>query len=108
MAPQESAPVVDQLQLPDEATTPFSQYPEYKDSGLEWLGPVPQHWVYGRTDRYLAYRKEQVNPESLRDEIVAYYSIPNFQAYGTYALEEPRNINSDKLRIKGGELIVSK
>jgi type I restriction enzyme S subunit len=109
MAPQDSASDLDQLELSGaKATTSFSQYPEYKDSGLEWLGPVPKHWVYGRTDRYLAYRKEQVSPDDLREEVVAYYSIPNFQAYGTYALEEPRNINSDKLRINGGELLVSK
>ncbi|WP_311946728.1 hypothetical protein [Halomonas piscis] len=23
----------------------FPQYPEYKDSGVEWLGEVPAHWV---------------------------------------------------------------
>ena len=22
----------------------FPQYPEYKDSGVEWLGEVPEHW----------------------------------------------------------------
>jgi len=23
----------------------FKPYPEYKDSGIEWLGSVPKHWV---------------------------------------------------------------
>lgn len=22
----------------------FPRYPEYKDSGVEWLGKVPEHW----------------------------------------------------------------
>lgn len=22
----------------------FPRYPKYKDSGAEWLGPVPAHW----------------------------------------------------------------
>ena len=22
----------------------FPRYPEYKDSGVEWLGPIPAHW----------------------------------------------------------------
>lgn len=22
----------------------FPRYPEYKDSGVEWLGEVPAHW----------------------------------------------------------------
>src|SRR5690554_1840777 len=25
----------------------FPKYPEYKDSGVEWLGEVPAHWVVG-------------------------------------------------------------
>ena len=33
----------------------YVAYPEYKDSGVEWLGDVPKHWVVGRykfcTDR---------------------------------------------------------
>ena len=24
---------------------PFRRFPEYKDSGIEWLGEVPEHWV---------------------------------------------------------------
>ncbi len=23
----------------------FPKYPAYKDSGVEWLGEVPKHWV---------------------------------------------------------------
>ena len=23
----------------------FKPYPAYKDSGVEWLGEVPEHWV---------------------------------------------------------------
>lgn len=26
----------------------FKQYPSYKDSGVEWLGKVPEHWMLGR------------------------------------------------------------
>lgn len=26
----------------------YQPYPEYKDSGVEWLGEVPQHWQTGR------------------------------------------------------------
>ena len=22
----------------------FPRYPKYKDSGIEWLGEVPEHW----------------------------------------------------------------
>jgi hypothetical protein len=23
----------------------FKAYPSYKDSGVEWLGEIPEHWV---------------------------------------------------------------
>jgi type I restriction enzyme S subunit len=23
----------------------FPRYPKYKDSGVEWLGEVPEHWT---------------------------------------------------------------
>jgi hypothetical protein len=26
----------------------FPQYPEVKDSGVEWLGEVPAHWNHGK------------------------------------------------------------
>ena len=26
----------------------FPRYPAYKDSGVEWLGEVPEHWVLSK------------------------------------------------------------
>lgn len=31
----------------------FPKYPEYKDSGVEWLGEVPAHWVVGTIARII-------------------------------------------------------
>ena len=47
----------------------FRRYPEYKDSGVEWLGEIPAHW---RTERlkYLA---------TLNDEALAESTDPNFE-----------------------------
>ena len=28
-----------------ESTSRFPKYPAYKDSGVEWLGSVPEHWA---------------------------------------------------------------
>ena len=35
----------------------YKPYPEYKDSGLEWLGEIPAHWNISRI-KYVA----QLNP----------------------------------------------
>ena len=37
-------------------------YPAYKDSGVPWLGEVPEHWEVVPLGRVLAQRKEKNNP----------------------------------------------
>lgn len=34
-----------------ESPSTFPAYPEYRDSGVEWLGEVPQHWYSARFSR---------------------------------------------------------
>jgi type I restriction enzyme S subunit len=36
-------------------------YPEYKDSGVEWIGEMPSHWDQRRLGNYLAERREKVS-----------------------------------------------
>jgi len=37
----------------------FPRYPKYKDSGVEWLGEVPEHWGVGQSRRLFALRNER-------------------------------------------------
>ena len=37
----------------------FSQYPEYKDSGIQWIGKVPSSWGLGRLKHLLRIRGGQ-------------------------------------------------
>ena len=36
----------------------FPRYPKYKDSGVEWLGEVPEHWGLLRGRRLFAQKRE--------------------------------------------------
>ncbi len=36
----------------------YKPYPSYKDSGVEWLGRVPEHWVASRFSRVIAGIKD--------------------------------------------------
>lgn len=45
----------------------FPAYPEYKNSGVPWLGEVPRHW---RTERLKALFELQKRPVRPEDEIV--------------------------------------
>ncbi|ATD67917.1 type I restriction endonuclease subunit S [Luteimonas chenhongjianii] len=39
------------------------RYPEYKDSGVEWLGYVPAHWDVRRLGHFFAERREKVSKD---------------------------------------------
>ncbi|EJB8375503.1 restriction endonuclease subunit S [Acinetobacter baumannii] len=45
----------------------FKQYPSYKNSGVEWLSDVPEHWQIVRTKDIFNHRKEEALED---DEIV--------------------------------------
>ena len=51
----------------------FARYPEYKDSGVEWLGMVPSHWDIDRLKRSIVSAKNGIwGDEAQQDE----YDIP--------------------------------
>jgi len=41
----------------------LQSYPAYKDSGVEWLGDVPEHWEVRRTKTLLKQRTEKGFPD---------------------------------------------
>lgn len=41
----------------------YKAYPEYKDSGVEWLGQLPSHWGGKRLGQFFDERREKVSDE---------------------------------------------
>ena len=41
----------------------FPRYPSYEDSGVEWLGRVPEHWGIGQSRRLFALRNERARED---------------------------------------------
>ncbi|MCP9791495.1 restriction endonuclease subunit S [Vulcanococcus limneticus] len=41
----------------------FPRYPAYKDSGVEWLGEVPEHWSVGQSRRRFALRNQRAHED---------------------------------------------
>lgn len=39
----------------------YKAYPEYKDSGVEWLGEIPSHWQVKRLGQFFKERREKVS-----------------------------------------------
>jgi len=58
----------------------FPRYKRYKDSGVEWLGEVPEHWEMKRSRRVFSQRKELARPN---DE-----QLSATQAYGVIPQSE--------------------
>jgi type I restriction enzyme, S subunit len=47
----------------------FPRYPEYKDSGVEWLGEVPGHWGVGRLKRSTVSSKNGVWGDEAKQDV---------------------------------------
>lgn len=47
----------------------FEKYDAYKDSGTEWLGKVPRHWILTKVKRYLTVQSgDMLKPKDLSDD----------------------------------------
>ena len=57
-------------------------YPKYKDSGIEWIGEVPEGWSTGKVVygfNVLLGKMLQLRPQSDQDKVVPYYRSVNVQ-----------------------------
>ena len=92
----------------------FTRYPEYKDSGVEWLGEVPGHWVVTALKRgFQVTLGKMLQPESTNpdDELLPYVRAANIQWDGVDATEVKTMWISARdrvqLSLKKGDLLVS-
>ena len=42
----------------------FRRYPEYKESGVEWIGEIPRHWKIERIKHIATFVSEKFTPET--------------------------------------------
>ena len=83
-------------------------YPRYRDSGVEWLDDVPEHWEVKPLSMVITEIRQLVDPSELDDLLVEHYSIPAIEATGKSDLTSPDKILSNKQLLQGGEVMVSK
>lgn len=78
-------------------TTKYKKYPEYKDSGLDWLGEIPSHWEVFQSRRIF---KNLRNKAYKDDEQLA-----ASQKYGVIPQKLMMELNNSKvmLALKGTE-----
>ncbi|HGL6802443.1 TPA: restriction endonuclease subunit S [Citrobacter amalonaticus] len=96
----------------------YKAYPEYKDSGVEWLGEIPVHWRTisiarlfcrnkdtGHTEKELlsVYRDYGVIPKSSRDD----NNNKPSEDLSPYQLVEPDDLVMNKMKAWQGSIAIS-
>jgi type I restriction enzyme, S subunit len=74
----------------------------------DWFEPLPASWHAERADAVLDYRKTPARTTEFAASQVFHYSIPAIQETGDGIIQDGAEIDSDKIRLEGGELLVSK
>lgn len=92
----------------------FPRYPEYKDSGVEWLGEVPGHWLVTALKRgFSVTLGKMLQPDSSgpEDELLPYLRAANIQWDGVNSndikLMWLSKRDRAQLRLEHGDLLVS-
>lgn len=85
---------------------------EMKDSGVEWLGEIPAHWIISRFSRHVAINEGQVDPR-LPEYSDMPLIAPNHIESGTGRLMDvetasEQGADSGKYYVRRGQVIYSK
>jgi type I restriction enzyme S subunit len=85
----------------------FKPYPEYKDSGVKWLGEIPVHWEVKRL-KYVAPARTR-KMETKLDEAI-YVGLEHVESWtGRLLLDnQPENVDSTVLAFKAGDVLFGK
>jgi len=76
--------------------------------GQQWIAALPSGWKAQRADAVLDYKKTPARTAEFEGADVFHYSIPAIQETGDGIVQAGAEIESDKIGLDGGELIVSK
>ena len=93
--------------------TRFRPYPTYKDSGVEWLGRIPEHWEVKPFKALLSRNNGGVWGEDFDDDGVIVLRSTEQTAQGNWRIEDParRSIGPSEAaaaRLEVGDLVVTK
>ena len=80
----------------------FPRYPAYKDSGVEWLGEVPEHWEVRRLKRNLLLLTEKAEQ---RDFAVA---LENIEGWTGRFVETDSELTGEGVSFDSGDILFGK
>lgn len=88
--------------------TAYPAYPEYKETGIEWLGEIPSHWKAKRLRRVLTRSMKKNDDEIEREmlELSAYAGIRK-KEYESDTLIRPKEDCLNYMVVKPQQLVVN-
>lgn len=85
----------------------YQTYPAYKDSGVEWLGDVPEHWTVAELKRFSSVKGGYAfNSDSFVEDGEPVIRISDIKQDGSVSLENCKCV-SDEIAKKYGEFSVN-
>lgn len=89
----------------------FPRYPEYKDSGVKWLGPVPGHWKAVPLKAVSTHNDDVLDESTAPDAEIAYVDISSVDGINGIKTKEDMLFaaapSRARRRVKHGDVIVS-
>jgi len=89
-------------------TRRWKRYPKYKDSGIEWLGEVPEEWE-NKKIKHLARRSKEINGPTPFGEMLAVSGLWGI-IVKQYENEDKKRLNEDLTQyrvVHHGQLVVN-
>lgn len=79
-----------------------------REQTLEWMDSLVPEWRTIRLKGLFADSADSISTSEMESLEVDHYSIPSFDSMGAPSIEDGASIDSNKKRLKGGELLFSK
>lgn len=93
----------------------YKRYSAYKNSGLKWIGEVPEHWEVKRLRHVATFNNSNVDKKSYEDQnevMLCNYTDVYYNEFITSNLEFMNATASDaeieKFKLKQGDVIITK
>ena len=89
----------------------FPRYPSYKDSGVAWLGEVPEHWKVAPLKSVSTHNDDVLDESSALDAEICYVDISSVDCINGIKTKEDMLFaaapSRARRRVKHGDVIVS-
>ena len=102
------------LTKPDTTTSligKWKSYPAYKDSGVEWLGEIPEHWEVKRLKYATGINQEVLLESTDPDYMLKYVDISTVDSYGAILDAQEMSFENAPSRarriVRHGDTIIS-